>query len=78
MAIYSIYYYDCYLNSLIFTPSVLSWDGGQNHVDKELEEERLNKKRSWADDYNDELDAGKVTDINIFISFLHFSCAVRV
>ncbi|XP_005096603.1 ubiquitin carboxyl-terminal hydrolase 36 isoform X2 [Aplysia californica] len=40
--------------------NVSSWDGGKNHVDQEIEEEKLSKKRHWSEEYNEELDSGKV------------------
>ena len=39
---------------------VLSWDGSKNHIDQDIEEERLLKKRQWSEEYNEELDSGKV------------------
>ena len=39
---------------------MLSWDGGKNHLDKELQAERAASKRHWSDEYNQEIDAGKV------------------
>lgn len=43
--------------------NVLSWDGDKNHLDKELQAERAAKKRHWSDEYNQEIDAGKVKKV---------------
>jgi len=43
--------------------NVLSWDGKKNHVDKELEQDKKHKKRLWADDYNEDIDSGKVKKV---------------
>ncbi|RUS89725.1 hypothetical protein EGW08_002543 [Elysia chlorotica] len=42
---------------------VLSWDGGKNHLDKELQAERAASKCHWSDEYNQEIDAGKVKKV---------------
>lgn len=39
--------------------SVMSWDGGKNIVDREVEKDK-ERKRHWSDEYDDEIDAGKV------------------
>lgn len=35
---------------------VLSWEGGKNHIEEAVK----SKKRHWSDDYNDDIDSGKV------------------
>ncbi|GFS14249.1 ubiquitin carboxyl-terminal hydrolase [Elysia marginata] len=42
---------------------VLSWDGDKNHLDRDLQAERAAKKRLWSDEYNQEIDAGKVKKV---------------
>ncbi|XP_064637995.1 ubiquitin carboxyl-terminal hydrolase 36-like isoform X2 [Lineus longissimus] len=49
--------------------SVPSWDGGQSHLDQEVERDRKrDSKRAWADDYEDELDQGKAKKYKANIS----------
>ena len=44
-----------------FILSVNSWDGGRSHVDQEVDKDRRSeKRRHWSDDYEEELDRGKV------------------
>lgn len=46
-----------------FGPSVLSWDGGKSNLDREVEKEK-ERKRHWSDDdYDDEIDTGKVKKV---------------
>ncbi len=38
-----------------------SWDGSRNHIDLEVAKDRRSEKRNhWDDDYEEELDVGKV------------------
>ncbi|GFO38740.1 ubiquitin carboxyl-terminal hydrolase 36 [Plakobranchus ocellatus] len=43
--------------------NVLSWDGNKNHLDRELQTERAANKRHWSEEYNQEIDAGKVKKV---------------
>ena len=38
---------------------VLSWDGEKSVVDREVEKDK-DRKRHWSDEYDDEIDTGKV------------------
>lgn len=41
--------------------SVSSWDGSKSQLNREAEEERkLSRKRTWHDEYEDELDRGRI------------------
>ena len=46
-----------------------SWDGGRSQVDNDIFQERREKKRMWSDEYEEELDTGKV-GIHVDISTL--------
>ncbi|CAC5406039.1 USP36_42 [Mytilus coruscus] len=45
-----------------FGPSVLSWDGGKSTLDREVEKDK-ERKRHWSDDYDEEIDTGKVKKV---------------
>lgn len=42
---------------------VCSWEGERSHVDQAVDKEREeNRKRHWSDNYEEDLDAGKVKE----------------
>ena len=46
---------------LYFPFVVSSWDGGKSTIDQEvIHERRKEKKRNWEEDYEEDLDKGKV------------------
>ena len=52
----------------VFAISVSSWEGGQNHLDQDLSWEKKHDKKNWVDEYEEELDRGKVGTI-----FAHYT-----
>lgn len=57
--LFSFFFFYLFIDSnLVF--SVLSWDGGKSNLDREVEKDK-ERKRHWSDDdYDDEIDTGKV------------------
>lgn len=54
---------ECSFYMFVSSHTVSSWGGGISHVDKDADREcDLERKREWSDDYEDEMDCGKVCE----------------
>lgn len=57
--------------NVCFTVLVSSWDGGRSSLD--IEEDRdKERKKHWSENYDEEIDKGKVVKYSIFFLIIRF------